>query len=102
MEVKIKYPKRKCAYCGREFEKHHNRQIYCSPECRNNAHREHKRNWAYRHYHQNKTHINKVKIGTRTIGPHKHPNNTREAEIVSNEKQRLTGSNCLDYNMKIW
>ena len=76
MEVKIKYPKRKCQYCGKEFEKHHNRQIYCSPECSKEANRE-------------KDRINQTKIGTRTIGPRAHQDKEREAEIVQNEIDRI-------------
>lgn len=89
MEVKIQYPKRKCAYCGKLFEKKHNRQKYCTPECATNAHREHKRNWAYTYYHKNKQTINKTRIGTRTIGPRPNPDTKREAEIVQNEIERI-------------
>ena len=89
MEVKIKYPQVKCAYCGEEFERRHNRQKYCSPECSQNAERENRRKRDYRYYHKNKTRINQRKIGTRTIGPHKHPHNEREAEIINNEIERI-------------
>ena len=104
MKVNIKYPKVKCSYCGQEFTRKHNRQKYCSKTCSKKAHQEQKTNWAYRYYHENKNKINNTKIGTRTIGPHKHPITTREQEIVNNEKQRLLNqvSNCLDYNMKVW
>ena len=104
MQVKIKYPKMKCAYCGQEFKRKHNRQKYCSKTCSYNAQKEQKTNWAYKNYHENKEKINNTKIGTRTIGPHKHPINEREQQIVNNEKQRLlnNSSNFLDYNMKVW
>ena len=104
MKVNIQYPEVKCAYCGKPFKKQHNRQKYCSKTCSQNAHREQKNKWAYHNYHTNKNKINNTRIGTRTIGPHKHPITTREQEIVTNEKQRLlnNNSNCLDYNMKVW
>ena len=89
MKVEIKYPQAKCSYCGKPYTKTHNRQKYCSPECAENAHREHKRNWAYTNYHKNRDHINKVRIGTRTIGPRPNPNTEREAEIVQNEIERI-------------
>lgn len=89
MKVQIKYPKSKCAYCGKEYTKQHNRQKYCSTTCAKNAHREHKRNWAYRNYHKNKQHINNIRIGTRTIGPTRNPDTDREAEIVQNEIERI-------------
>lgn len=89
MKVKIKYPKVKCAYCGKPFTKTHNRQKYCSKECADNAHREQKNNWAYTYYHKNKDRINKTRIGTRTIGPNPNPDKNREQEIVQNEIDRI-------------
>ena len=102
MEVKIKYPQVKCAYCGQEFERRHNRQKYCSDHCRKNAKREQDRQAWTRWFHKNKQRLYAKQLGTRTIGPHKHPHNEREAEIVENEKQRLlnNNSNFFDYNMK--
>ena len=102
MEIKIKYPKRKCAYCGKEFTKHHNRQIYCSDECRKQAKREQDRKAWTRWFHKNKNTLYQTQLGTRTIGPHKHPNTEREQEIVNNEKNRTLNSNFFDYNMKVW
>ena len=89
MKIEIKYPKTKCAYCGKPFTKHHNRQTYCSDKCRKEARREQKRNWALTYYHKNKKRINHTRTGTRTIGPHKHENDDREAEIVQNEIDRI-------------
>jgi predicted nucleic acid-binding Zn ribbon protein len=89
MKVQIKYPEAKCAYCGKPYKKKHNRQKYCSQECATNAHREHKRNWAYTYYHKNKNRINQTRIGTRTIGPKPNPDTKREAEIINNEIERI-------------
>ena len=102
MEVKIKYPKVKCAYCGETFERRHNRQKYCSDTCRKNAKREQDRKAWTRWFHKNKHNLYAKQLGTRTIGPHKHPINEREAEIVNNEKNRTlqNNSNFFDYNMK--
>lgn len=42
-----------CRYCGKEFEKTHNRQMYCSKECSTKAKREqdltHWKTWRQRH-----------------------------------------------------
>ena len=104
MKVNIKYPKVKCAYCGETFERRHNRQKYCSQKCAKNAKREQDRQAWTRWFHKNKTRLYSKQLGTRTIGPHRHPHNEREAEIVQNEKQRTLNqnSNFFDYNMKIW
>lgn len=37
-----KYYKNKCKYCGKPFNKKHNREVYCSKECRLYALREQK------------------------------------------------------------
>ena len=102
MKVNIKYPERKCAYCGKPFKKTHNRQVYCSPECRSKGDQE-KANRRWRKwYHKNKKTLYQKQLGTRTIGPHRHPENDREAEIITNEKDRLLNSKSFDYNMKVW
>ncbi len=89
MKIKINYPKAKCTYCGKTYTKTHNRQQYCSDHCRKEARKEQKRNWALTYYRKNRKKINNTRIGTRTIGPHKHPHNEREAEIVQNEIDRI-------------
>jgi hypothetical protein len=89
MKVNIKYPERKCAYCGRTFERKHNRQKYCSEECAYHAHREKHNIRCRRYYYRHKDRINKTKIGTRTIGPKPNPDPNREAEIIQNEVERI-------------
>jgi predicted nucleic acid-binding Zn ribbon protein len=89
MKVNIKYPERKCAYCGKPFERKHNRQKYCSEECAYHAHREKHNIRCRRYYYRHKDRINKTKIGTRTIGPKPNPDPNREAEIIQNEVERI-------------
>ena len=89
MKVEIKYPKAKCAYCGKTYKKTHNRQTYCSETCRKNARQEKRRIYDSRYYYKNKNIINKKRIGTRSIGPKPHPDIEREAEIVQNEVERI-------------
>jgi predicted nucleic acid-binding Zn ribbon protein len=88
MKINIKYPKAKCAYCGKEYTKTHNRQMYCSDECRKNSRKEKRRIYDSRYYYKNRYKRNYTLIGTRCIGPHKHPDDDREAEIVQNEIRR--------------
>ena len=89
MKVKINYPEVKCAYCGKTFERKHNRQKYCSEECAYHAHREKHNIRCRRYYYRHKDRINKTKIGTRTIGPKPNPDPNREAEIIQNEVERI-------------
>lgn len=89
MNIQINYPEAKCAYCGKTFTKHHNRQKYCSEECAYHAHREKHNIRNRRYYYRHRDRINKTKIGTRTIGPKPNPNTEREAEIVQNEIERI-------------
>ena len=89
MKVEIHYPKAKCAYCGKEFEKHHNRQVYCSDECRSNARKDKKRQYNSTYYYKNRKRLHQTLIGTRCIGPKPHPDTEREPEIVQNEVERI-------------
>ena len=89
MEVKIKYPKTKCAYCGKTFTKKHNRQIYCSKTCAENSRKDKKRIYNSRYYYKNKQRILTTAKGTTTMSPKRNPNVEREAEIVQNEIRRI-------------
>ena len=89
MKVNIKHPTIKCPICGKQFTKHHHKQLYCSPECSKEAERLRSRESSYRHYHRHKQRINQTRIGTRTIGPNMNPDPDREAEIIENEIQRI-------------
>jgi hypothetical protein len=89
MKIQIKYPEAKCKWCGQQFTKHHNRQEYCTKECAEEANKEKNRNRVMKHYYRHRNRINQTKIGTRTIGPHKNPEDEREHQIIKNEKQRL-------------
>ena len=89
MKVKIKYPKAKCAYCGKPFTKTHNRQVYCSDECRNNSRKEKRRKYNYKYYTKNKNRIHNKYLGTNTLAPTRNTDPEREAEIVQNEIRRI-------------
>ena len=89
MKVNIQYPKAKCAYCGKEYTKTHNRQTYCSDKCRTEARREKRRRYDYKYYRKNRDIINQKRIGTRTIGPKPNPNKEREQQIIQKEIERI-------------
>ena len=89
MKAKIKYPKAKCKWCGQEYTKTHNRQQYCSKTCAKEAKKEQDQKHRLRYFHKNKERIYQTQLGTRTIGPHRHEDPEREAEIIQNEVQRI-------------
>jgi len=89
MKVNIKYPKSKCAYCGKEYTKTHNRQTYCSDKCRKHARQEKRRIYDSQYYYRNRKRIHQRRKGTPTIGPTPNPNVEREAEIVRKEVERI-------------
>ena len=89
MRVNIKYPIKKCPICGEEFERKHNRQIYCSKECSAEAKRRQDTKHKLRYFYKNKDRIYATQIGTRSIGRHPNPDTEREHQIIKNEKERL-------------
>ncbi len=89
MKVNIKYPTVKCAYCGKEFTKTHNRQTYCSDTCRKYARQEKRRQYNYKYYTRNKKRIHQKYTGTCTLAPKPNPDTQREHEIIQNEIERI-------------
>ena len=89
MEIQINYPEAKCKYCGKTYKKHHNRQQYCSDECRKHARQEKRRIYDSRYYYKNRKTILHKRKGTSTIGPKPNPDPEREQEIVRNEVERI-------------
>ena len=89
MKVEIKYPKAKCGWFGKTFEKHHNRQKYCCKECSKEAKKEQDQKHRLRWVQKNKQRLYQTQLGTRTIGPKPNPDTDREAEIVRNELERI-------------
>jgi predicted nucleic acid-binding Zn ribbon protein len=89
MKVNIKYPKAKCKLCGKTYTKKHNRQTYCSDECRKEAKRRQDRQAWTKWFYKNRKTLYQKQLGTRTIGPKPNPDTEREAEIVQNEIRRI-------------
>jgi len=89
MKATIKYPIRTCPICGTPFERKHNRQKYCSDECRTEAKRRQDAHHKLRWWHKNKKRLNNTRPGTRTISSHRNPDPEKEQKIVQNELHRL-------------
>ena len=82
----------KCKYCGKEFTKTHNRQMYCSPKCSTEAEKENTRNRVHKWYHRNKHNLSEKRrwgLGTGELGPHRHEDWEIEREKIEKEMQRL-------------
>ena len=92
MKVQIKYPEAKCKWCGEPFTKQHNRQVYCSKTCADEAEKENNRNRRHKWYHKNKhrlTQKQRYGLGSGTLGPHKHQDNEKELQTIKNERKRI-------------
>lgn len=61
--------KSKCAWCGKEFHKTHNRQVCCSKECQKNRNRElaakRQLRYYYKHKVKNISKITYTKLGSK-------------------------------------
>lgn len=78
-----------CKWCGTLFKKHHNRQVYCSKTCADQAKAlqdtHHKLRWWYK----NKDRIYQTRIGTNTISGHRQKDPLKEQQVIENELIRL-------------
>lgn len=92
---KEKYYPHKCAYCGKGFEKKHNRQIYCSAECSHKAKQDQtaacmrKRRRLVREGKIIVSDQEKAKLGTSYFGYHRCEDFEKEYQAVIKEKRRL-------------
>lgn len=85
-----------CKWCGSEFIKKHNRQVYCSGYCSKEARLENNRERFQKHY---KTHIKngeiqtyqkyKKDLGTGSLSMHPNPNINIELQLIKKEMERL-------------
>lgn len=79
----------KCKWCGKEFIKNHNRQMYCSDNCREYARQEQKLQY------NKKYRKNIIKddyyygLGSGGLGKHKSNSFDKEIQIIKKEKIRL-------------
>lgn len=79
----------KCAWCGNLFKKTHNRQIYCSKQCAQEAEREKAQHrwlkWFYKHRQERY----ETELGTGSLGPHRIKDFDEESEKIRKEMKRL-------------
>ncbi|WP_283390483.1 hypothetical protein [Methanobrevibacter woesei] len=76
----------KCKWCGKEFIKTHNRQMYCCSECSRYAHMEQKVIYARKY---RKLYAHKDCLGSGGLGSHPDDDFKREYMSIQREKHRL-------------
>lgn len=76
----------KCKWCGSEFDKKHNREEYCSENCRKEGNRENGRN-RFRKYYNNYGKRNN--IGSGSLGASRRNEFDLEFLIIQKELKRL-------------
>jgi ribosome-binding protein aMBF1 (putative translation factor) len=76
-----------CKWCGKQYKKKHNRQIYCCEKCARYAQQEQKRryNWNYNKHNTNY----KNSLGGIGISAHKNHDPDRESEILKNYRKMI-------------
>ena len=90
-----KYYPHVCAYCGKGFEKKHNRQIYCSTECSRKAKQDQTAECMRKHRKLVRegelivTDQEKAKLGTSYFGYHRCDDFEKEYKAIMNEKRRI-------------
>ena len=82
----------KCGWCGQSYRRRHNRQVYCSSECRTAARQEQSRTSSLKYYHTHKNRLNedrKYGLGSGGLGQHAYPDFDREHLQIQREMRRL-------------
>lgn len=80
-----------CKWCGQEYKKHHNRQVYCTDSCRKEGTRELTRKRRRRYYYKYKKIIKEERgynVGESHLGQHRLINFTTELEQIELEMKR--------------
>lgn len=81
-----------CKYCGKEFTKKHNRQVYCCKECSKKAKREQDNNSWHKWYHKNKHRLSEKTrwgLGSGTIGAKAYTDDfEKELNVIQTELNR--------------
>lgn len=83
-----------CRWCSGLFIKKHNKESYCSGECRHYSLQEHSRRTTHKWYHRHKHELSEKQrygLGTGTLGPHMNNEKDfeREASIIEKEFKYL-------------
>lgn len=86
----------KCKWCGKEFDKKHNRQMYCNEYCSKESRKEKVKKARLKYYNKynKKEKIQtysqyKQELGTGSLSMHRNSNYEIEQVLVKREKQRL-------------
>jgi len=82
----------KCKWCGEEFEKKHNRQMYCNEYCSKEAERENTRKRRIKHYYRYKNIMHeeqKYGLGSGFLSIHRYTDESKEFTAIQNEMKRL-------------
>lgn len=79
-----------CRWCENVFIKKHNKESYCSDNCRYYSLQEHSRRTSHKWYHRHKNELSEKQrwgLGTGTLGPHMNSDVDfeREASIIAKE-----------------
>ena len=78
-----------CKWCGTIFTRKHNRQVYCSKTCADNAKAVQDRHHWLRWFYKNRERLYETQLGTRSLGPHPNEDPEKEYQIIQNELRRL-------------
>lgn len=76
-----------CMWCGEEFIKKHNRQMYCSPEHSKEALLEQKRIYRSKYYYRKKD--SRITLGTGNLSVNIKDNPEDERKIIQREMSRI-------------
>ncbi len=82
----------KCKWCGKEFNKKHNREVYCSDEHRKYARQEQNRVNFRTYYTKYKSLWGEDKLyglGSGFLSSNRHENFVSESLAIKREKQKL-------------
>lgn len=85
-------PLYKCQFCGKEFIKSHNRQVYCCTKCQyyGGLEKTTERVRRYRHRKKELFGYDSVKnLGSGYLGQHRDPDFVKEAVKVRKERNRV-------------
>ena len=87
------YYNARCIYCGKPYNKHHNRQVYCSPNCKKFARLEQKARYQRKRRHLIRigeliSNENKY-LGTNFLSCHRRTDFDKEYLMINKEMRRL-------------
>jgi hypothetical protein len=81
-----------CKWCGKQYNKKHNRQMYCNEECSKESERENNNKRRIKYYHTYKFQMDEEKkygLGSGFLGMHRTDDFNTEYEKTIKEKVRL-------------